>query len=136
MTETAANGTFDVKLTPMGAAAAPVGALAIAKTFQGDLEGTSVGQMLAIGTAVEGSAGYVAMERVTATLSGREGSFALQHSGSMDRGTPSLLVSVVPDSGTGHLTGLKGEMDIEIEGGKHFYTFRYSLSYRHCQGSD
>ncbi len=116
-----------MKLTPVSAPDAPVGAMAISKTFHGDLDGTSMGQMLAIRTPVEGSAGYVAMERVTAALAGHEGSFALQHSGSMDKGAQSLLVTVVPDSGTGGFAGLAGSMDIKIEGGRHFYTFRYSL---------
>ena len=73
------------------------------------------------------SAGYVAMERVTATLQGRSGSFALQHSGTMDRGTPSLSISVVPDSGTDGLTGISGRMQIDISDGQHFYTFEYVL---------
>jgi hypothetical protein len=83
--------------------------------------------MLAIRTPVEGSAGYVAMERVTATLAGHKGSFALQHSGSMDKGAQFLSVTVVPDSGTDGFVGLTGSMDIKIEGGNHLYTFRYSL---------
>lgn len=122
-----ATGTFEVKLTPVGDAAAPVGALAIAKTFDGDLAAISTGQMLAVRTPTEGSAGYVAMERVEGRLAGRQGSFALQHSGSMNRGAPTLSVSVVPDSGTGQLAGLTGTMDIRIEGGKHFYSFAYTL---------
>jgi len=101
--------------------------MAIAKTFHGDLEGSSTGQMLAVRTAVADSAGYVAMERVTGTLGGHTGTFALQHSGSMNKGAQSLSVTVVPDSGTAGLAGLTGAMDIKIEGGNHFYTFRYSL---------
>lgn len=127
MTGMIANGTFKIDLTPNGPTDAPVSSLAISKAFQGDLEATSAGAMLAIRSAVEGSAGYVAMERVTGTLAGRTGSFALQHSGTMDRGAPSLSVTVVPDSGTEALTGLKGEMEIRIEGAQHFYTLRYSL---------
>lgn len=122
-----ATGTFDVKLTPVSVPGAPIGAMAITKTFHGDLDGASTGQMLAVRTSVEGSAGYVAMERVEATLAGRHGSFALQHSGSMDKGAQSLSVTVVPDSATGALAGLAGSMDIRIEGGQHFYTFRYAL---------
>ena len=101
--------------------------MALSKAFRGDLAGTSTGQMLAVGTSVKGSAGYVAMERVTGTLGGRTGSFALQHSGTMDKGTPTLSVTVVPDSATDELTGLTGSMAIKIEGGKHFYTLQYSL---------
>lgn len=122
-----AAGTFDVKLTPTGAADAAVGVLSIAKTFHGDIEGTSTGQMLAIGTAVKESAGYVAMERVTASLDGKHGTFALQHSGSMNRGVPSLMVTVVPDSGTGELIGIDGSLEINVEGGKHNYAFYYTM---------
>lgn len=127
MTETIATGTFDVTLTPASAAEASIGAMAIAKVFHGDLDGTSAGQMLAVRTAVAGSAGYVAMERVTATLAGRHGSFALQHSGTMDKGAQSASVTVVPDSGVDGLAGLTGAMEISIEERKHLYTFRYVL---------
>ncbi|MEI9927173.1 MAG: DUF3224 domain-containing protein [Sphingomonas sp.] len=101
--------------------------MAISKTFRGDLAATSTGQMLAVRTAVQGSAGYVAMERVSGSLAGKTGTFVLQHSGTMDKGAQSLTVAVVPDSGTGELAGLAGSMAIRIEGGKHFYTFQYSL---------
>lgn len=127
MTEQVAKGNFDVRLTPTSAADAAVGAMLIAKTFHGELDGTSVGAMLAVRTPVEGSAGYVAMERVTGTLAGHKGSFALQHSGTLDKGAASLSVSVVPDSGTEGLVGLKGTMDIIISPGRHDYVFRYTL---------
>jgi hypothetical protein len=99
----------------------------IDKRFEGDLEATSKGQMLAAGTSVAGSAGYVAMEQVTGVLGGRSGAFVLQHSGTMERGAASLTVSVVPDSGTGELEGLTGTMDIIIEEGQHSYVFDYAL---------
>ena len=129
MTATA-KGPFDVKLTPQGAATDPaaVGRMSLDKTFHGDLAGTSVGEMLAVRTAVAGSAGYVAIERVTGSLEGRTGSFVLQHSGTMTRGTPSLTLTVVPDSGTRELTGLAGQMAIDIVDGKHHYRFDYTLS--------
>ena len=127
MTHTA-TGEFDVLLTPTGAPDAAVGSMAMRKTFHGGLSGTSSGQMLAVRTPVEGSAGYVAMERVSGTLGGRTGTFALQHSGTMDRGAQSQSVTVVPDSATGELSGLTGAMEIRRgESGKHLYTFRYSL---------
>ena len=119
-------GTFDVKLTPQPDDS-PVGRMSLDKRFHGELDAASVGQMLAIRSAVEGSAGYVAMEHVTGTLQGRAGSFALQHSGTMNRGAPSLSVTVVPDSGTGDLVGLTGKMNIVITDGKHFYEFDYKL---------
>ena len=122
------NGTFDVKLTPQPAAEGQTwGRQTIAKTFHGPLEGSSRGEMLAAGTAVKGSAGYVALEQVTGTLEGRQGSFFLQHFGLMDKGAPTLTVSVIPDSATGELTGLQGTMTIDISGGKHSYTFTYTL---------
>jgi len=102
--------------------------MSIKKTFRGDLEGGSVGQMLAFRSDVKGSAGYVAMERVTGTLGGKRGSFTLQHSGSMDKGAQSLTVAVVPDSGSEELVGLTGTMDIIVEAGAHSYRFGYALS--------
>jgi hypothetical protein len=82
----------------------------------------------AIGTAVEGSAGYVAIERVSGTLHGRSGIFVLQHSGTMTRGSPLRTITVVPDSGTGELVGLAGRMTIIIAGGKHSYDFEYTFA--------
>jgi hypothetical protein len=126
-----ASGTFDVKLTPQVAedgADASLARMTIDKQFHGDLEGTSKGVMLASSaTIVKGSGGYVAMERVTGTLKGRAGSFVLQHSGTMTRGTPQLSVTVVPDSGTGQLEGITGSLTIKIDGGKHSYEFDYTL---------
>jgi hypothetical protein len=126
-----AKGTFDVKLAPQPAApgteAARLGRLAIDKRFHGDLEASSLGEMLSAGTDVAGSAGYVAIERVVGVLQGREGSFVLMHHGLMDRGTPSLRVAVVPDSGTGALEGIRGELEIRIEQGRHGYAFEYEL---------
>ncbi len=125
-----ARGTFDVKIIPQpadDAAAGPFSRLFLDKQFHGDLDGTSKGQMLGAGTAVEGSAAYVALELVAGTLGGRRGSFILQHTGTMKKGAPTLIVTVVPDSGTDQLVGLAGRMTIVIEGGKHFYDFEYTL---------
>jgi hypothetical protein len=126
-----ARGTFEVKLTLQageGEADTGFGRMSIDKQFNGDLEGTSKGIMLSsAATVVKGSGGYVAMERVTGTLKGRSGSFVLQHSGIMNRGVPQLSVAVVPDSGTGQLTGLAGTMTIKIDAGKHSYEFEYTL---------
>ena len=129
-------GPFDVRLNSLPfdeKTADPLLArMSIDKQFHGDLEATSVGQMLAANTAIKGSAGYVAIERVTGTLKGRSGSFTLQHSATMTRGTPHLSITVVPDSGTGQLAGLSGKMDIKIEAdGKHFYDFEYTLPESH-----
>jgi hypothetical protein len=126
-----ASGTFEVKMTPQAPDdkdAAVIGRYSFDKQFQGDLKGTSKGVMVAIGTAVPGSAGYVAMEQLTGTLNGRTGAFALQHSGTMTQGVPQLSVTVVPDSGTGELAGISGKMDIKITDGKHFYEFDYTVA--------
>jgi hypothetical protein len=125
--ENEAIGTFDVKLAPIGSGEGPIGSMSIDKTFHGDLQGTSLGQMLAFRSGVEGSAGYVAMERVAASLGGRQGSFTLQHSGLMDKGAQSLTVVVVPDSATEGLTGLTGTMNIVVTPGRHDYQFCYEL---------
>lgn len=126
-----ANGTFEVKLAPQPAAAgteqANLGRMTLDKQFRGDLEATSLGEMLSAMGQVQGSAGYVAIERVTGTLHGKQGSFVLQHHGIMNRGAPQMSVMVVPDSGTDALTGLTGSMQIQIEQGKHFYVFDYEL---------
>ncbi|MGE0443048.1 MAG: DUF3224 domain-containing protein [Gemmatimonadales bacterium] len=125
-----ATGTFEVKVSPAPSEPAEVGRLTLDKQFHGDLEGTSQGTMLAHRTAVEGSAGYVAMERVTGKLAGRKGSFVLMHLGVMNRGAQSLTISVVPDSGTDELAGLSGTMEIIIEGRNHSYRFAYELPSR------
>ena len=128
---TRATGTFEVKLNPLApyetAEAALLGRLSIDKQFHGDLEGTSRGEMLTAGSSVKGSAGYVAIEHVTGTLQGRSGRFSLQHFGTMTRGAPHLVISIVPDSGTGQLEGIAGTMQIDISGGKHSYTLEYTL---------
>ena len=124
-------GNFDVKLTPQAAVpaieSAKLGRNTLDKTFHGDLSAHSVGEMLAAMTEVKGSAGYVAIERVSGTLVGRQGSFVLMHSGVMNRGTPQLTVQVVPDSGTQDLIGLTGQMGIQINAGQHVYTFDFTL---------
>jgi hypothetical protein len=128
---TVATGPFEVELTPQPpddvSDGTTLGRIAIKKQFQGDLVGTSSGQMLTAMTVVEGSAGYVAIERVTGTLQGRRGTFVLQHSGVMNRGEPQLTLTVVPDSGTAQLQGLTGQMAIRIDEGAHSYEFEYEL---------
>lgn len=125
-----ARGTFDVKVIPQAPddpAGGPFGRLLLDKTFHGQLDATSKGTMLAAGTAVEGSAGYVALEIVTGTLDGRTGSFILQHLGTMARGAATLTITIVPDSGTDQLTSITGGMTIIIADGKHSYELAYTL---------
>ena len=124
-----AAGPFEVKVIPQPPGEdAEIGRLTLDKKFHGDLEATSKGQMLAFSSSVKGSAGYVAMEQVAGTLQGRQGTFVLQHSGTMTRGNGQLTVTVVPDSGTGELKDLSGTMRIDIDGGKHSYVFEYTIA--------
>ncbi len=127
-----AKGTFTVKLTPLDFEGQPdaskLGRMSIDKQITGDLVATTQGQMLSAMTATQGSAGYVALERVDGALHGRQGSFVLQHTGTMTRGTPALSVTVVPDSGSGGLAGLSGDFAIIVADGKHSYEFNYSLA--------
>ena len=125
-----ASGTFEVKMSPQDQGAdMPVGRMMIDKQFQGDLVGASKGQMLmASSDSVKNSAGYVAIEKVTGTLNGRRGSFYLQHNGVMTRGVGELTITVIPDSGTDQLVGLRGKMNIIIAEGKHSYEFEYMLA--------
>jgi hypothetical protein len=127
-----ATGLFDVSLKPLPMDNDPgtqlLGRMSIDKQFHGDLNGASKGQMLTGGTIIKNSAGYVAIELVTGSLKGRKGSFILQHTGAMNRGEPSLVITVVPDSGTDQLEGLKGAMKIDINAGKHSYELDYVLA--------
>lgn len=125
-------GKFDVDLNPVevhmpASDSLKPGRMTIDKTFHGPLSASSKGEMLSVMTDVPGSAGYVAMEIVTGTLDGKTGTFALQHFGVMDNGKDSLVLKVVPDSGTDELTGLSGDMQIIREGGEHSYVFTYTL---------
>jgi hypothetical protein len=126
-----AKGTFDVKVVPQGnpdtAEGIALGRMSLDKQFHGDLEATSKGEMLTSSLESNGSAAYVAIERVIGTLNGRKGSFALMHQGTMNRESQKLTVMVVPDSGTGQLAGLSGTMTITIVDKKHLYDFAYTL---------
>jgi len=124
-----AKGTFEVKISPLPAdhQTEGLGRMSIDKQFHGDLEGASKGEMLTAMTDVKGSAGYVAIERVTGNLNGRSGSFTLQHTGPLNRGAQQLSITVVPDSGTAELKGIAGSMSIQIAEGKHSYDFEYTL---------
>jgi hypothetical protein len=130
-----ATGTFEVKVTPQPpddkSPDPNLGRMSLEKTIHGDLEATSTGQMLTAGTNVKGSAGYVAIERISGTLNGLKGTFILQHSGTMNRGAFQLHISVVPDSGTDQLTGITGTFNIIIAEGKHSYSFDYDLPLTH-----
>jgi hypothetical protein len=126
-----AHGTFDVKITPLPlndkSAPTTLGRRAVERQIHGDFEGTSRGEMLTAKTTTEGSEAYCAMEYITGTLKGRKGTFILQHKGLMRRGKLDIVLSVVPDSGTGDLTGLNGILKIDVASGKHLYDLAYKL---------
>lgn len=126
-----ASGLFDITLDaqPLSGVAANTGLarMSLDKQFQGDLQAVSQGEMLAFRSSVPGSAGYVAMELVRGSLHGHQGSFVLQHSSTMNQGTPIQSITVVPDSGTEALTGLSGSLAITITDGQHAYRFEYRL---------
>jgi Protein of unknown function (DUF3224) len=122
-----AAGEFEVSLKPVSASDEALMRMSIDKQFHGDLEATSVGQMMAGGNEANGARVYVALETVTGTLKGRKGSFILAHRGTMSANGQALSVIIVPDSGTDQLTGIAGNLDIDIRDGKHFYTMDYTL---------
>jgi hypothetical protein len=126
-----AKGAFDVDMVPAEEPSTEDGVslvrMTLAKTFSGDLDGTSDGQMLTARTPVEGSAGYVAIERVSGKLHGRTGTFVLQHSGLMSAAGQELSITVVPDSGTGELSGISGEFRLAFTEGAHQYELEYTL---------
>jgi hypothetical protein len=128
---THASGAFDVALTPVPTTATAdvpaLGRMTAEKHYHGDLDATAKGEMLSAGTDRKDSAGYVAIEYVSGTLNGRKGTFLLQHDGTLTRGAQRLTVTVVPDSGTGELTGLAGTMTIVNDNGQHSYEFDYTL---------
>jgi hypothetical protein len=126
------SGAFDVDLQPLDPYAASsegvtLARMSIDKTFHGDLDAKSQGEMLSATTPVQGSAGYVAIEQVGGTLQGKAGTFVLQHFGMMHKGESRLLLEVIPGSGTGELEGLTGTMAIQMKDGGHGYEFEYTL---------
>ena len=121
-----AKGRFEVQTRPEATFGDGIGRFSVTKTFHGDLHGTGTGEMLAVRTQTPGSAGYLLIEHVAGTLDGRSGGFMLQHYGTMDRGRPEQTVAVIPDSGTGGLAGITGQMSIDAAAG-HAYVLRYSL---------
>lgn len=127
-----ARGHFEVRLGNLplfhDAPEALLSRRSLEKEFHGDLVATSRGEMLSAGSVAQGSAGYVAIERVRGALEGRVGGFTLQHHATMNRGKAVLSISVVPDSGTDALTGLEGSLSIRMEGGQHVYEFEYRLT--------
>ena len=125
-----ASGRFEVKTEPInshakGSDGVQLNRMSIEKSFEGDLEGVSTGEMLTAMTPIKGSAGYVAIEQVRGELGGKTGSIVLQHFGVMSAGNERLILEVVPDSGTGELSNIRGQMSITNKEGEHLYDFEY-----------
>ena len=80
----------------------------VRKSFQGDIEGDSSLEYL-MSYGEDGSASFVGVERIVGRVGNRSGSFVLQHSGTFAGGIAKAAWFVVPGSGTGELSGLRGE---------------------------
>jgi hypothetical protein len=127
------SGKFEAKLNPLegyaqGVDGVHLGRMSIDKTYHGELDAKSQGEMLSAMTTTQGSAGYVAIEQVSGTLRGKKGSFVLQHFGTIDKGSDRLILKVIPDSASDELAGLTGSMEVRDEEGQHFYDFDFSLA--------
>lgn len=128
-----ASGTFKVEMKPIDSYPEAkhemnFGRMSLDKSFNGDLEASSQGEMISFITRTKGSAGYVAIEQVVGALHGKKGSFALQHFGVMHAGDQRLILEVIPGSGTQELKGIEGKMEIDIKDGQHLYRFDYQIS--------
>ncbi len=126
-----AQGAFTVDVKPLSPTPAEgIGRNSVNKHFHGGLEATTQGEMFYAGDPKQGIAGYVAIELVTGTLDGKQGTFVVQHFGTMDASGQHWTVQVVPGSGTGELKGLTGTFAITIAGGQHGYDLAYDLPSR------
>jgi hypothetical protein len=129
---TTVQGTFDIERwddeTYLDADGIQLGAVAVTKAFHGGLDGTSTARLLTAGGPVPTSAAYVAIERFVGSLDGVAGSFVLQHSAVMTGGSGDMSVRIVPDSGTGKLTGITGTLRIDRHAdGTHSYQLDYEV---------
>ena len=125
-------GKFEVTMKPLdnystNEIGSKLGRMSLDKMFHGALTAKSEGEMLSAMSPVDGSAGYVAIEKVDGNLEGKVGTFVLQHFGIMSGDKSRLILEVVPASGTGELTGLTGTMEIRNEEGVHYYDFAYEV---------
>lgn len=126
-----AAGSFEVTMHPEGEPGGVdgmrLGRMRLDKRYSGALQAVAQGHMLTAMAPVDGSAVYTAIEQVSGSLDGRAGSFVLAHFGTMDRGVPELEVRIVPDSGAGGLTGIRGRMEIDADAAGHRYRLVYSF---------
>ncbi len=98
----------------------------VAYSYQGEIEGESTLDYLMV-YREDGSGNFVGLERIIGRVSGRSGSFVLQHSGTFTKQGVQGAVFVVPQSGTGALVSLRGEGKIDLSGHAERYpmTFDY-----------
>ena len=98
----------------------------VTKSYHGDIEGAGILEYLMIHRD-DGTASFVGLERVTGSLGDRSGSFVLQHTGTFEGGTAKATCTVVPGSGTGDLSSLRGEANFAAEGREAPITLDYDL---------
>jgi hypothetical protein len=107
---------------------AMLGRIHIERSFQGDLEGEATAELLTA-TAENGAAVYLALDRISGRLEGREGSFVLHHRGILSADGAEIDGAIVPGSGTGELKGITGQGAITVdEDGTHRLTLEYELA--------
>lgn len=99
----------------------------ITKVYHGDIEAKSTLEYLMMYRS-DGSASFVGFERVVGSIDGHSGSFVLQHEGSFKDGIVRVTMFVVFESGTGVLSGLRGESTYTVgHAEKHAITFDYDF---------
>ncbi len=126
------SGEFKIQMEPQtpsfkGLDDAKTGRLSFRKAYFGGLEAVGLGEMLSIHCADSAHAGYVAIEQIKGTLNGLKGSFIIQHFGTKTPESSDLRVVIIAGSGAGELEGIRGEMNIRMEGKQHFYDLRFEL---------
>lgn len=99
----------------------------VAFAYQGDLEGESTLDYLMV-YREDGSGSFVGLERIIGRVNGRSGSFVLQYTGTFDKTDVSGTFFVVPRSGTGDLTNLRGEGSINLSGHAERYPMVFNFA--------
>ena len=122
-----ATGTFAIRMTPAQAFAPALGRMTFDKTWEGDLKGESLGELLSVGDPASGTAAYTVLEVFSGTLAGHRGQVAFHQYGTMQGGQTTLSYRVVPGSGLGELAGLRGELTLTVVDRVHHYALNYVL---------
>ncbi|CQR63344.1 DUF3224 domain-containing protein [Streptomyces leeuwenhoekii] len=102
----------------------------VVNTFTGGIEAAGTFCEYAIAYLADKSGSFTGMELLTGRLDGREGAFALEERGTFDTdGTVHCRFEVVPGSGTGELTGLRGTGRFTARPGEKSvaYSFEYEV---------